>query len=71
MGRLKWHTRHIIRDADTLSRLIELTDEECQALQEARKNRIPFGITPYYVSLMDHGMDHEMDHEMDREWFIK
>ena len=49
----KWHTHNIIRKANTLRDLITLSDEEYQAISLARKNRIPFGITPYYVSLMD------------------
>jgi len=49
----RWQTKHIIRNADTLSELIELPDEEYKAVKLARENRIPFGITPYYLSLMD------------------
>ncbi len=51
--RWRWHTSHIIRDAETLGRLVTLTDEEREAVSLARADRIPFGITPYYVSLMD------------------
>lgn len=49
-----WQLRHIIRDAGTLSRLIKLTDENLEAVRLARKHKIPFGITPYYLSLMDY-----------------
>jgi len=49
----KWHTRHIIRDADTLRSLVGLTEEEYEAVSLARAHKIPFGITPYYLSLMD------------------
>lgn len=49
----RWHTRHIIRDADTLARLVDLSDEERTAVQRARQHRLPFGITPYYLSLFD------------------
>jgi lysine 2,3-aminomutase len=52
--RWKWHTRNIIRDADTLNALIKLTSEEYQAVKLARRYKIPFGITPYYLSLMDY-----------------
>lgn len=58
----KWHTRHIIRNADTLSKLIKLTDEEYSAIELAKQNRIPFGITPYYVSLMDTNSSREKDY---------
>jgi len=49
----QWHLRHIIRDADTLKELLRLSDEEFEAITLARQNKIPFGITPYYLSLMD------------------
>jgi lysine 2,3-aminomutase len=49
-----WQVRHIIRDADTLRDLIKLTDKEYEAVRLARKFKIPFGITPYYLSLMDY-----------------
>ncbi|MGD8537305.1 MAG: KamA family radical SAM protein [Candidatus Aminicenantes bacterium] len=49
----RWHVRHIIRDAKILSQLVKLTDEEYEAVKLAKKYRIPFGITPHYLSLMD------------------
>jgi lysine 2,3-aminomutase len=48
-----WHTRHIIRDPQILGELIKLSDGEKDAITMARQERIPFGITPYTVSLMD------------------
>jgi lysine 2,3-aminomutase len=57
----KWHTRNIIRDADTLAALVRLTDEEYQAVKLARQHRIPFGITPYYLSLIDDEPDKRRD----------
>lgn len=50
----QWHTRHIIKDADTLGKLIKLKDEEREAVRLAGEHKIPFGITPYYLSLMDY-----------------
>ncbi len=58
----KWQTRHIIRNAETLKSLVKLTDEEYEAVVLARKNRIPFGITPYYLSLMDYQADRKNDY---------
>lgn len=49
----RWHTGNIIRHADVLGRLITLSDAEREAVEAARCHRIPFGITPYYCSLMD------------------
>jgi len=48
-----WHIRHILRDAEDIARLLELTDSEYKAIKKARDNGIPFGITPHYLSLMD------------------
>ena len=50
----RWHMRHLIRDAKTLNNLIKLTAEELEAVKLAKKHKIPFGITPYYLSLMDY-----------------
>lgn len=49
----RWQVRHIIRDVETLSTLVRLTDEEYEAVNLAKKYRIPFGITPHYLSLID------------------
>ena len=58
----KWQTRHIVRKAETLKSLVKLTDEEYEAVALARENRIPFGITPYYLSLMDYQADRKRDY---------
>lgn len=49
----KWQTAHVMREADEIDALVLLSEKEKQAIQEARKQRLPFGITPYYLSLMD------------------
>ncbi|MEW6426485.1 MAG: KamA family radical SAM protein [Thermodesulfobacteriota bacterium] len=49
----RWQIKHIVRSRRKLGELIELTEEQEEALKLARKNRLPFGITPYYLSLMD------------------
>jgi lysine 2,3-aminomutase len=48
-----WQLRHTIREDKTLKGLIQLTDEESEAVRLASRYNIPFGITPYYLSLMD------------------
>jgi len=57
-----WHLKHVIRDAEPLLSLIELTTEQREAIKKAHKNRIPFGITPYYLSLMDFNLSVGYDH---------
>ncbi len=50
----RWQLRHTIKDADTLKDLVHLTEEEYNAVKLAQKHSIPFGITPYYLSLLDY-----------------
>ena len=58
----KWHLRHVIRDAQPLLDLIELTMEQKEAIKKAAEHSIPFGITPYYVGLMDRNRSVGYDH---------
>jgi lysine 2,3-aminomutase len=48
----KWQIRNVIRTSRKLSRLLSLTEKEQAAVLEVMKRKIPFGITPYYLSLM-------------------
>lgn len=49
----KWHVRHIVKNPDLLERLVTLGDSEIANIRGAREARLPFGVTPYYLSLMD------------------
>jgi len=60
----RWHVHHIIRDAEQLAKLVYLSPEQRQAVEAARAKGLPFGITPYYLSLMD-------DEENDRDAAIR
>lgn len=57
-----WQLKNIIKDARPLLELIELTEEQKNAIGHAGKNKIPFGITPYYLSLMDSKLNIGYDH---------
>jgi lysine 2,3-aminomutase len=51
-----WHLKHIFQDMDdleNLKKLVPLAEEDIKAIEIAIKNKIPFGITPYYLSLFD------------------
>ncbi len=51
-----WHLKHIFQDKDdleNLKKLIPLTKDDIKAIEIAIENKIPFGITPYYLSLFD------------------
>ncbi|MGV1100133.1 KamA family radical SAM protein [Thiovibrio sp. JS02] len=49
----RWQVRHIIRDLASLEKLVKLSASQRKALKAAKENRLPFGITPHYLSLMD------------------
>jgi lysine 2,3-aminomutase len=57
----QWQLRNIIQDPDILKTLVKLTDEEYAAAKEANENKIPFGITPYYLSLFDNEVEGHRD----------
>lgn len=57
-----WQIRNVIRSLSPLENLIELIPENRQALQLATRHHIPFGITPYYLSLFDERPSQGRDH---------
>jgi lysine 2,3-aminomutase len=57
----RWQVKHIIRDCRALSSLVVLSQEEKDAVEKAVGARLPFGITPYYASLMDNDPKAERD----------
>lgn len=57
----QWQCRHIIRDADSLASLVKISRDEYAAVKAANAASIPFGITPYYLSLMDNRTDSPHD----------
>ncbi len=53
-----WQTRHVIKDTERLQVLVQLTDNEKHAIRQAKELRLPFGATPFYLSLLnDFGND--------------
>ncbi|HPN35559.1 MAG TPA: KamA family radical SAM protein [bacterium] len=58
----RWHLRHLIRDSETLARFIQLSASERHAIDQAKRHRLPFAITPYYASLMDRASHRRLDH---------
>ncbi|MFC1888667.1 KamA family radical SAM protein [Thermodesulfobacteriota bacterium] len=47
-----WQFRNVIRDRETLEKIIPLTREEEMAVDLAESKGVPFGVTPYYASLL-------------------
>jgi lysine 2,3-aminomutase len=58
----KWHLANVIRNSKQLRSLVQLTQAEIKAIDKAKESGLPFGITPYYVSLMDYKPDRQHDH---------
>lgn len=48
-----WQFRHVARTAKQLETLTPLTSDEQERIRFATSHRIPFGVTPFYASLMD------------------
>ena len=57
-----WQIKNIISDIDTLRYFVKLSDDELRGLECARKNCIPFQITPHYISLFDRENSGKYDH---------
>jgi len=57
-----WQLGHVVKDARVLADLIDLPSEEGDAVKTALENSIPFGVTPYYISLMDREAGSRDDH---------
>ncbi len=49
----RWQLKNIVQDTDLLADLVGLSEMEKQAVAAARQRKVPFGITPHYLSLMD------------------
>jgi lysine 2,3-aminomutase len=58
----QWHLKKVIKDAQPLLDLLELSNEQKEAVDLAVSNKIAFGITPYYLSLMDTRFSIGYDH---------
>ncbi|MFH1448700.1 MAG: KamA family radical SAM protein [Candidatus Micrarchaeota archaeon] len=58
----RWQLKRVARDSERLADWVPLTDEELEGIDMAVKNRIPFGVTPYYASLMDDNTSRRYDH---------
>ena len=52
----QWHIKHIFKDKEGLEKLkhlVPLADDDVRAIDLSLEECIPFGITPYYLSLFD------------------
>lgn len=49
----RWHLKMPFQNAEKIGKVIELTEDEEACIKEATANRTLFGITPFYLSLID------------------
>lgn len=49
----RWQVKKVVKDIGLLRKLVPLSEEEQVNVAAALKARLPFGVTPYYLSLMD------------------
>ncbi|MFH7320043.1 KamA family radical SAM protein [Desulfurivibrio sp. D14AmB] len=49
----RWQIKNVVKELEPLEKLVKLSAPERKALKIAREHKLPFGITPYYLSLMD------------------
>lgn len=64
-----WQLQHVAKKLHQVKRLITLSDEELDCIGLANKMRLPFGVTPYYLSLMDDSLDRAADHAVRSQVF--
>lgn len=53
----RWHLKKCFRTAECIGQVVDLSAEEKSCIEDATAHHIPFGITPFYLSLMDRKPD--------------
>lgn len=56
-----WQVRNIITRHEVLASLAVLSETELEAVKKAGDAKLPFGITPYYASLLDNDPEKKRD----------
>ena len=49
----RWQVKNVVKELEPLEKLVKLSAPQRKALKIAREHKLPFGITPYYLTLMD------------------
>jgi lysine 2,3-aminomutase len=58
----QWQLKHVAKTSKALEQMVPIFANERKAIDMARQNGIPFGVTPHYAHLMDKGSDRTNDH---------
>jgi lysine 2,3-aminomutase len=53
----RWQTQNVIKDPKTLTKFLPLSEEQLESVTLAKEINLPFGVTPYYLSLMDQDLN--------------
>lgn len=57
----KWQVRNILRSAEKFKAVANLSSDEIERCGRAIDEKLPFGVTPYYASLMDADCEQRRD----------
>jgi lysine 2,3-aminomutase len=57
----RWQLAHVVSSREVLKDLVNLNEQEQEGLALAEEHRIPFQITPYYLSIFN--MDRDCDYD--------
>lgn len=49
----RWQRQHVLQSAERVGEVVALSAEQAALIARARESHLPFGVTPYYASLMD------------------
>lgn len=49
----RWQVKNVVKALSLLEKLVPLTSRERENIEAALKAKLPFGVTPFYLSLMD------------------
>jgi lysine 2,3-aminomutase len=68
-GNWRWQLQNVIREVKKADRLVSLSAGEAESMRLAGEAGLPFGVTPYYMSLMDNDTDRTWDHAVRAQVF--
>ena len=65
----KWQLRKVAKELRQVERLVTVSEQEKECIGMACRAGLPFGVTPYYLSLMDDSFDRDADHAVRAQVF--
>jgi lysine 2,3-aminomutase len=65
----RWQLQNVAKELGQVEQLVTLNNDERECIQMAREVKLPFGVTPYYLSLMDNTLGPSADHAIRAQVF--